>query len=79
MPKFNDFLVCGISTQLHQCVEGFDEIVKPDFDNRLKRVSVIRLGFLVVEPQRNIQAKTGSISETLRKELLERLAKYLIK
>jgi mRNA interferase MazF len=27
MPPFNDLLVCGISTQIHQEVAGFDEIV----------------------------------------------------
>lgn len=27
MPRFKDFLVCGISTQLHQKVEDFDEII----------------------------------------------------
>jgi mRNA interferase MazF len=34
MPPFQDFLICGISTQLHQEVEGFDEIIRasdPDF------------------------------------------------
>jgi mRNA interferase MazF len=25
LPGFGDWLVCGISTQLHQCVPGFDE------------------------------------------------------
>ena len=25
LPPFGDFLVCGISTQLHQRVAGFDE------------------------------------------------------
>ena len=27
MPRYHDLLVCGVSTQLHQRVEGFDEIV----------------------------------------------------
>jgi mRNA interferase MazF len=78
MPKFNDFLVCGISSQLHQFVKGFDEMIEPDSTNRLKQTSIIRLGFLVVEPQRNIQAKMGSISEALRVQLLNRLADYLM-
>ncbi|HSK71565.1 MAG TPA: hypothetical protein VK892_07715, partial [Pyrinomonadaceae bacterium] len=33
MPRFRDFLVCGISTQLHQKVKDFDEIIsKKDSD-----------------------------------------------
>lgn len=27
LPGFGDWLVCGISTQLHQCVTGFDETI----------------------------------------------------
>ena len=29
MPPFRDMLVCGISTQLHQQVRGFDETISP--------------------------------------------------
>jgi len=28
MPPYRDVLVCGVSTQLHQEVKGFDEIVQ---------------------------------------------------
>ena len=78
MPRFNDFLICGISTQLHQFITGFDEMITPDLINRLQQSSIIRLGFLGVEPQRNIQGKIGNISSELHTELLNRLAKYLI-
>ena len=27
LPKYNDFLVCGISTQLNQYLKDFDEIL----------------------------------------------------
>lgn len=77
MPRFDDFLVCGISTQLHQLVMGFDELLTPDNANKLKQPSIIRLGFLGVEPQVNVQGKIGSISPALHHELLERLANYL--
>ena len=30
MPRYRDLLVCGISTQLHQHIENFDEIISPD-------------------------------------------------
>jgi mRNA interferase MazF len=29
MPLYGDLLVCGISTQLHHYVSGFDEIITP--------------------------------------------------
>ena len=29
MPPFGDWLVCGLSTQLHQEVVGFDETIEP--------------------------------------------------
>lgn len=29
MPRYRDLLVCGVSTQLHQRVAGFDEIISP--------------------------------------------------
>jgi mRNA interferase MazF len=50
MPPFQDFLVCGVSTQLQQAVPGFDETIVPsDADFRtsgLKAASLIRLGYL---------------------------------
>ncbi len=53
-------------------------MITPDSINRLQQSSIIRLGFLGVEPQRNIQGKIGNISSDLHIELLNRLAKYLI-
>jgi mRNA interferase MazF len=45
MPQYSDLLVCGISTQVHQAVAGFDETIRPgdpDFvGSGLKRASVI--------------------------------------
>ena len=50
LPPFGDFLVCGISTQVHQAVPEFDEVVsRADADftgSGLLADSVIRLGFL---------------------------------
>ena len=31
MPPYRDLLVCGVSTQLHQCVEGFDDYLAEEF------------------------------------------------
>lgn len=65
MPSYRDLLVCGISTQLHQYVKGFDEIISPadeDFKSSgLLSESLIRLGFLAVLPRRRILGSIGAI------------------
>jgi mRNA interferase MazF len=71
MPPYNDLLVCGISTQLHQQVPDFDEIISPsDTDfvaSGLRAKSLIRLGFLALLPRRHI---IGSISSERHQRLL---------
>ena len=58
MPPYRDLLVCGVSTQLHQYVENFDEIISPadaDFKSSgLRAKSLIRLGFLAVLPRHRV-------------------------
>ena len=77
LPQYDDFLACGVSTQIHQEVEGFDEIIEPTSTNRLRQTSLIRLGFLATVAQEQIKGSLGAIPETLHHALLERLAKYL--
>ena len=82
MPSYGDVLVCGISTQLHQCVKGFDEIISSDNEDfkssGLISESVIRLGFLAVLPCSRILGSIGAISTKRRKRLIKRLCDYLI-
>ena len=82
LPPYRDLLVCGVSTQLHQQVEGFGErIVTSDDDfagSGLRADSLIRLGFLAVLPSRTILGSIGSVSPTRHKRLLKRLSDYLI-
>lgn len=81
MPPFGDWLVCGISTQLHQEVVGFDETIEPsqaDFrQSGLIAVSLIRLGFLVVLPAKRFLGILGSISFARHQQLLHRLGAFL--
>ncbi len=47
LPGYNDFLVCGISTQLHHLIQNFDELID-EKSNRsaetgLRQSSIIRL------------------------------------
>jgi len=82
MPRYHDLLVCGVSTQLHQRVEGFDEIISPgdpDFaGSGLLSESLIRLGFLAVLPRKSIAGSIGAISSERHKRFLKRLSDYLV-
>ena len=81
LPGYNDFLVCGISTQLHQLINGFDELVDEKnnyfIQTGLRQSSIIRLAFLAVIPCNKIPGSIGKIDLSLHQNLLERLAKYL--
>ena len=83
MPPYRDLLVCGVSTQLHQYIKGFDEIISPadaDFKSSgLRSKSLIRLGFLAVLPRHRVLGSIGSISVERHKRLLRKLSNYLTK
>jgi mRNA interferase MazF len=82
MPPFNDWLVCGISSQLHQEHKGFDYVIL-DADaiyrqTGLKSSSVIRLSFLDVIPKNSLPGSIGSVDSATVKLLLKRLANHLL-
>ncbi len=81
LPPFGDFLVCGISTQLHQRVADFDEVIMtgdPEFaTSGLKAASLVRLGFLAVLPEAALLGRIGAISSTRRQRLLSNLCRHL--
>lgn len=82
MPPFEDFLVCGVSTQLRHEVSGFDEIISDaDADFRasgLSEPSLIRLGYLSVVSRNDVLGSLGHISQSRHQRLLDRLSSYLI-
>ncbi len=73
MPPFKDVLICDVSTQLHQEVKNFDDVIflsDSDFGTSgLKTESLIRLGFLVVIPRKTER----------HQRLLKTLSDYLVK
>ena len=81
MPPYRDLLVCGVSTQLHQYVKDFDEMISPadaDFKSSCMRTkSLIRLGFLAVLPRHRVLGSIGFISAERHKRLLRKLSDYL--
>ena len=82
LPPFGDFLACGISTQIHQAVPEFDEIVSkdaPDFPSSgLVAESVIRLGFLAVLRRNKILGSIGHIAAERHARLLASLSRHLV-
>jgi mRNA interferase MazF len=82
LPGYNDFLVCGISTQIHQLIKGFDELIDEKnnafAETGLRQASLIRLSFLAVLPNSRIAGSIGKIDFQTHRNLLERLAKYLM-
>ena len=81
MPPFGDWLICGVSTQLHQQVVGFDDTIgpsHPDFAHSgLKAASLIRLGFLAVLPTNRFLGILGAISSERHARLIQRLCEFL--
>ena len=83
MPSYGDLLVCGVSTQLHHYLQGFDDIISPtdaDFaSSGLVAASLIRLSFLAILPRKNIAGIIGSIAPERHRRLLEALSNYLVR
>ena len=79
-PDYQDFLVCGISSQTARYQANFDEIVEREFDNVNLRSeqSVIRLGFLGRIGTTEIVGHIGSISVVRHRRLLKKLGEYLV-
>jgi mRNA interferase MazF len=82
LPRFGDWLICGVSSQLHQAVPAFDEMItRADADfaaSGLAADSVIRLGFLAAVPAREILGSIGAVAPERHRRLLRRLSEYLV-
>jgi mRNA interferase MazF len=74
-------LVCGISTQLHQRVSDWDELIQPsdaDFaSSGLHRASIIRLSYIHATDPTELAGAIGQIDAVRLDRLLARLAVHL--
>ena len=81
LPGFGDYLACGISTQTHQAIRGFDLILSPgspEFVSAgLYAESVVRLGFVGVVPVRSMTRRLGRLSPNTLAGLQKRLANHI--
>ncbi|HVX50624.1 MAG TPA: type II toxin-antitoxin system PemK/MazF family toxin [Chitinophagaceae bacterium] len=80
LPVYDDFLVCGISSNQQQYIHDFDELVEEGSEafalTGLHRHSVIRLSALAAFPANKIMRSIGSIPPQLHKVLLQRLSEF---
>jgi mRNA interferase MazF len=82
LPKYGDYLVCAISSQLHQQIPKFDLVLDEKHDafadTHLKTASVFRLASLAVLSKEDIIGSIGILRSDLHQQLLKSLAEYLL-
>lgn len=82
LPKYNDYLVCAVSSQLHQQIPGFDLVLGEKHEafaaTHLKTASVFRLANLAVLSKEDIMGTIGALRPELHKRLLRTLSEYLL-
>ncbi len=80
--KFNDWLICMISSQLHQQLPELDEIITPedsDFQQSgLKLPSVIRASRLAVVDENILLGKLAEIDSVRLSRIKEKISKWII-
>lgn len=81
LPGFGDYLVCGVSSQTRQAVDGFDLILtpgSPEFAaSGLRAESVVRLTFLGVVPVAKMTRRLGRLPPEVLAVLQKRLAQHI--
>jgi mRNA interferase MazF len=79
--QYNDWIICMISSQLHQEIPDFDEVITPsdsDFQQSgLKLASVIRLSRLAVINSDVLLGKLGQIDAQRLSRIKQRLANWI--
>ena len=82
LPKYNDLLVCAVSSQLHQHIPELDLLLDKNYpafkQTGLKVSSVFRLSNLAVFYLSEVTGPIGGLSNDLHKQLLQNLATYLL-
>lgn len=80
---YGDWLICMISSQMHQYIKDFDEIMdanEPDFVNSgLKVSSIIRVGRLAVVEESILLGAVGEIDPERLKRIKKSLSDWLNK
>lgn len=79
--SYDDWLICMISSQIRQCIEGFDEIMREgdsDFiQSGLKETSLVRVGRLAVAESGMLIGTVGDIMPARLQRIKSNLAHWL--
>ena len=79
--QYNDWLICMVSSQLHQKIPDFDEVITPtdsDFQQSgLKLASVIRISRLAVVDSDILLGKLGQIDTQRLSRIKRTLANWI--
>jgi mRNA interferase MazF len=79
--EYDDWLICMISSQTRQYIQGFDELVREsdaDFgESGLKVTSVIRVGRLAVVSGEILLGAIGQVSNERLTQIKKRLSDWL--
>lgn len=77
----HDWLICMVSSQLHQAIPEFDEIILDDdadfLESGLKAASVIRIGRIAVVEEDILLGAIGQIGPERLQRMKTRLGKWL--
>ena len=80
-PKHHDYLVCGITSKLHEETTGLDVVIDkphPDFiESGLKHDGLIRLFFFAVIRSEDCLGTLGKVSDKTLELVQSRLANYI--
>jgi mRNA interferase MazF len=78
---YEDWLICMVSSQLHQRIEGFDEVITEDHEDfvrsGLKTASVIRIGRLAIVEGERLEGSIGTIRSERMKRIRKTLASWI--
>ena len=81
--RYDDWLICMISSQTQQTIENFDEVVNendPDFTaSGLKNTSVIRVGRLAVVEGQILLGAIGEVSTERLQRIKKNIAEWILK
>ncbi len=79
--RYDDWLVCLLTTQVHQLLDGFDDIILPSDDDfakaSLPEATVIRVTRLVVVHSSVFEGIIGSISSERLTRVRESIARWV--
>lgn len=81
-PRFDDWLVCMVSSRIDQAEADFDEVLRPGDDDftasGLKAPSVLRLSRLAVLEGSLLVGSIGTIADARLERVRQRLAQWIV-